>query len=356
MNVNIDFRVSGRFNDLVSKLHEKYPNSEWSGIARIVKKQWYYELVDIKFPEQTNHGTETEMTKEGIDKLIEDVLMTEPDNMEERRCWLHSHHGMWCFWSWTDAAAKAQFDDGNTKFWFSVVTAYDRTSKKIDYKCALNIFKPIKLEIDIPVTVLEYNEVSLIEEIGQARYDSIQSAIAEINVDKDNKINAIILDDDHSDRYIHEVLDILNSEDNEENRLVVEELIKEQTNGIMDNLKDWYEKDAKYKIDMIRESIGSSYVPTKMEELEKNIVKRSWSQTFDIMWNYGKKKDKKKKKGRSQSYDVEDIDEEVEYNKEYGTTKKRWNLAQQQREYWSPKLWCWVYYPEETNEEESIYE
>jgi len=112
--------------------------------------------------------------------------------------------------------------------------------------------------------------------VGKDRYDSVQIAIEEITTDRDQKIGAIVVDDNHSDRYIEEVLDILNAEDNTENRVVVESLIKEQTNEIVDNLKSSYEKDAQYKIDMLLESLGTTYVTTKMTELENNIKKTTF--------------------------------------------------------------------------------
>ena len=350
-NVNIDFRVSGKFNELIKKLHAKYPHTERSGIARIVKRPWYYELIDIKFPEQSNHWAETEMTKEWIDKIIEDVLMTEPDNMEERKCWLHSHHRMGCFWSGTDAAAKAQFDDWNTKFWFSVVTAYKASTDEVDYKCALNIFKPIKLEIDIPVTIWDYTTEDIIAEVGKDRYDSVQIAIEEITTDRDQKIGAIVVDDNHSDRYIEEVLDILNAEDNTENRVVVESLIKEQTNEIVDNLKSSYEKDAQYKIDMLLESLGTTYVTTKMTELENNIKKTTfWAiwDNFDTYWSNYTKKNKKLNKAEKKKQK-----KEMAYWKRFfqdsedDPVTKRWNDVYQEFEYRIPRLWCWASLPEE---------
>ena len=47
--LNITFRISDFCNELVKRLHNKYPNVEWSGIARIEKRRGFYILTDIKF-------------------------------------------------------------------------------------------------------------------------------------------------------------------------------------------------------------------------------------------------------------------------------------------------------------------
>lgn len=56
-------------------------------------------MTDVRFAEQENSVTNTEMTKEGIAKLTEEILAQDPRQIQEFNCWLHSHHSMSCFWS-----------------------------------------------------------------------------------------------------------------------------------------------------------------------------------------------------------------------------------------------------------------
>lgn len=351
--MQVDFRISWRVNKLIEKLHAKHPHTERSGIARVAKREGHYVLTDIKFPEQENSSGNTEMSKEGIDKLIENVIETDIDSMEEWRCRIHSHHTMGCFWSGTDAAAKAWFNDGNTRFWFSVVTAYK--GSVIDYKCALNIFKPINLELDIPVSVEDYSEEDLIADVGEETYNTIHAQVDALSVRSDPT---------RLDTHIQAVLEILNSDDNEENRVAVEELITEQEDAIIDSMRT-----------SLLSKLTGSYFDEKVEELDKNIKKYVYNKK-DFGTQYMTKKERKaynKKYGkptysswgffkweRDEADDDDDLDEEdyssligapmaepsssrgdedSDWKKlEYDPTVKQWKR-------WSPRKGCRVWEP-----------
>ncbi len=52
--LKVSMRISGYVSELIKKLHELYPSEERSGIARVERRDGYYEVTDIRFPKQSN--------------------------------------------------------------------------------------------------------------------------------------------------------------------------------------------------------------------------------------------------------------------------------------------------------------
>ena len=312
-NLKIDFRISWYVNELVKKLHAEYPWTERSAMARIEKKQWYYIMTDVRFAEQENSVTNTEMTKEGIAKLTEEILAQDPRQIQEFNCWLHSHHSMSCFWSWTDDEAKASFNDGNTKFFFSVVTAYKWD--RIDYKCALDIYKPVRIELDIPVSVEARDEEKFYRETIK-EYALMNKAIENLAKKRDEKLMALSVEWVVNENNVNELMSIMNVEDNEENAKIIIDLLDEQNAEAAEALKEAYIKEFE---DNKSETITYFQWDTfekKIRELKDAIKKPSYSYSKGYDWEDHNRrvaeKAKNKKKTKWGFFQEERDDEEDE--------------------------------------------
>ena len=306
INLNTTVLISWFVHSLIERLHKEYPHKEWSGIARIEKKEWYYLVSDIKFPKQSNSWWETEMKE--IDGILEDIVLNNPEQLSERKCWLHSHHNMWCFWSWTDAKAKASFNDWMTTHRWSIVTAYKW--KQVDYKCALNIYKPINIEFDIPVK----NEWFVISDhIDNKEYlKDLKELDAQYEAayEEEDKRNTPTQSD------ILSLIEIFNVEASEENMTTMSELIsddlKTKKDSRLQRLKTTYELSVQELIKKHNLDIFAD----KLKELEDNIETYSipsWNSNNEtdrgnerdlVLWRWVRKPwhNKKKKKNRSNPY------------------------------------------------------
>lgn len=263
----MDFRISGYVDQLVRRLHKEYPWTERSGLARIVKSNWYYTMTDIRFAEQENSTGNTEMTKEGISSLVETLFEEDPKSLSEYCCWIHSHHTMWCFWSGTDHEAKASFaQDGNTKFFFSVVTAY--AGDDIKYKCALDIYKPVRLEFDIPVSVEEYDPKSTI-----AEFELMMKAIENLEKKRDEKLALVEAEWVVNEDNVVEVIGILNVEDCDDNRNMVIDLLQEQNAEWAERLREMYIKEFEDNKDETVAYFQGDCFEKRIKELKDCIIK-----------------------------------------------------------------------------------
>lgn len=265
---------------LVQALHEKYPHEERSGIARIEKKEWYYLLSDIRFPKQSNNASESEMSEWAVMELLEDIFDTAPEQLPERKCWIHSHHTMWCFWSHTDEIAKQGFDDGNIDYRWSIVTAYN--AKGVDYKCALNVFKPIKAEFNVKVTTEEfdYDEYLANNMEHYHYYQSMKDTLLTEKESEENKIKLKYWTQIFSDESIAEMISIFNVEDNEENRKVCIDLLKKWSKSSMEFELESNEKYYDIKLEELQDECGIDIFGAKLKELEDNIEKPKYNYSF----------------------------------------------------------------------------
>lgn len=140
--------ISPFVHELVKRIHDLYPWTEWSGIARLEKKDWHYLMSDIEFWEQVNSTALTTISEDGIAEIMWRIADTKPELLWEYNCRIHSHHSMERFWSGTDNAQKNSFDNWYTSHFFHVVTNYTTVNKeKLPwYTWALTFYKPKKIE------------------------------------------------------------------------------------------------------------------------------------------------------------------------------------------------------------------
>lgn len=157
----VQLYISPFMHELIRSIHKKYPNQEWSGIAKLEPQDGWYTLTDIVFWEQNNSWTLTSITEKWAEEILEKIFKKDKRNMGKRICWLHSHHHMETFWSGTDEEMKQQLDDGNRTHFFHIVT--NCKWDVVWYKWALTIYQPYNIEFDANVTVLEW-EMTYTEE------------------------------------------------------------------------------------------------------------------------------------------------------------------------------------------------
>jgi hypothetical protein len=88
-------------NVLMRKLHTKYADKEWSGIAKLTKNEseGCYILSDIIFGEQNNNGAYTSMTEKGFKDIYDWIVDNDVMDAGSWNCRLHSHNKMSLFWS-----------------------------------------------------------------------------------------------------------------------------------------------------------------------------------------------------------------------------------------------------------------
>lgn len=261
--------ISWYVNELIKKLHQTYPNKERSGIARVQKRDGYYEVTDIRFPKQSNHWAETEMKDWGLDILLEDIFTQHPEQLVEWKCRLHSHHSMWCFWSWTDEATKTKFNDGNMDYRWSIVTAY--SPKWIDYKCALNIFKPVNMEFNIPVTQQEF-DVQRYMTIYWQDINAYNTEFHRLEMQRDQALQAEEQPYEPSQEDIQKMLDIFNVEWTEDDIAVVTKLLKKDWEGNRKFRLECINNIFKDEIDILKDKYQMDYFSDKLKELADNII------------------------------------------------------------------------------------
>lgn len=275
--------ISWYVHELVRKLHSEYTNKERSGIARIEKRDGYYEMTDIRFPKQSNHWAETEMKDWGLDELLEDIFTNTPEQLHEWKCWIHSHHHMWCFWSGTDEKAKRSFNDWATDYRWSVVTAYDKQNNPT-YKCALNVFKPINVEFDIPVWHNEFDLEEYMKAFGQD-YNSYLAEVQMLEQERDKIIQEAELQSEPKDSDIEKMVEIFNVEWTPEDKEVIRWLIisnqKESKKTARRKAEEFFEEH----LEDLKEAYGIDYFSDKLKELEDNIIvppvyRNKWNPTF----------------------------------------------------------------------------
>ena len=257
--------VSGFVGELIYKLHDEYPNTERSWIWRIEKRDWYYEVTDIRFPKQTNSWGNTEIKDGWLDTLLEDIFNNNPEQLGEWKVRVHSHHSMWVFRSWTDAAAKASFNDGNQDFRWSIVTAYK--DDKITYKCALNVFQPTEIEFDVPVKAADFDPTLYFQnpEIYQQEYEKLTAT-------KDAALAEAALPYIPTAEDITKLLSIFNVEDDEENRAscleILEKNNKSKTKGDTKNIIALYNME----VEELKSFFEWDMFWSKLKELKDNII------------------------------------------------------------------------------------
>lgn len=220
--------ISGYVAQLIDRLHEEYPNTEWSWIARIEKREWHYLVTDIRFPKQSNSWGNTEIKDGGLESLLEDIFTNNPEQLPERKVRIHSHHSMWVFRSGTDATAKASFNDWNMDYRWSIVTAYKGNT--ITYKCALNVFKPANIEFDVPVKAEDFNYEDYLSKIIPD-YVTYKKAFDQLTAQRDAAMEEYNQPYVPTEADVSTLIDIFNVEDNEDNRASCLDIFEKNTKG-----------------------------------------------------------------------------------------------------------------------------
>lgn len=250
-------------HELIRRCHKQYKNLEWSGIARLEKRDWYYVMTDIVFGKQENSWTLTTITEEGVNEIGEKIF----DNglpMGEYNCWLHSHHSMAVFWSGTDDAQKQSFDSGGRKHFFHVVTNYRWADCEPWYKGALTFYHPQNIEFEVDVEVGgDYDDcielcgdvkpsIEQMKDSWNTELDSVAEQVEKLEADKieaSNKLRAELeleyknldeqpLESIISEEEYTEMLEVLNllESDPEVIKSIIYAGIDEKKKELLDNL------------------------------------------------------------------------------------------------------------------------
>lgn len=268
--LNIDFRIGSFCSELIRRLHLKYPSTEWSWIARIEKRKWYYIMTDIKFGEQTNTWGNTEISSKWLNDILETVIWENPRSLWEYNCRIHSHHHMGVFWSPTDEAQKRSFNDWNTKFQWSVVTAYN--SNSITYKCALNVFRPINVEFDVSVNVERFDMKKYLED-RQTDFTEFEKTKKGLEDEYNKKREEALKTNPISDDDVKDLIDIFNSDNIDENAEYCKDLLSEtyrnKKNSVLNIINDEY----KAKKEEITNFFCGMEFEVKLTELSNSIIK-----------------------------------------------------------------------------------
>lgn len=122
-------------NEVVYSLRKDHKNMEWSALWRVEEIDGKMVVTDLYIPKQTNQTTHTEFDDPQLEEFW-DYLWDNDRSWEvnQWRLWLHSHHTMPPFWSWTDSKTREQlctetfYNETKKKWWaLSIVVGKDYT-------------------------------------------------------------------------------------------------------------------------------------------------------------------------------------------------------------------------------------
>ena len=85
----------------------------------------------------------TDLNSDSIAKFITDLIL-EGKDPSSLKLWFHSHGNLGVFWSTTDNTTIQGFS--NASYMFSIVV-----NKRFEYKARLDIFKPLRLSVELEV-------------------------------------------------------------------------------------------------------------------------------------------------------------------------------------------------------------
>jgi hypothetical protein len=124
---------------------------EWNAFGEVeeIKQDGftYFLINDLAFPPQTNSGSGTEVSKEDF-ALFGETLAKQKKPANKYKFQVHSHNTMGAFWSGTDTQQMEDFQ--NKTYFLSMVIS---TKGLADWKACINLFSPVRLDIDIPIIV-----------------------------------------------------------------------------------------------------------------------------------------------------------------------------------------------------------
>ena len=158
-----------------------------------------------------------------------------------------------------------------------MVTAYN--DKGPTYKCALNVFKPVNIEFDIPVSSEPFDIQRYMKLFGQD-YDSYLLAIEKITKERDASLQTEHQSFNPTPSDILKMVEIFNVEETPENIQIIEGLLKKEYNKgkeiRQENIHEVYEE----AIDNVKDAYQLDYFSAKLQELEDNIIKPSYSNSW----------------------------------------------------------------------------
>lgn len=281
--------ISYDCHQLIKALHHdtRWKSKEWSCFCRIIKMDWYYKLVDMKFPKQDNRWAHTEITEAGKTAFMEWVLTERPEEWHEWMVWMHSHHGMGTFWSWEDYDTKASFDDWVCNHFFSIVTSHKANKDNLDtfdgigYRWALDVYRPMRLEFDLqfrigPVEESVIGDTNAEFEALIAEYEannSIEWDVAMYEQQKQESIEEIenaTMDDQDKIVAIQELVNVDDDvlEDIQAQHSMTKDTLIQDVEKVYDELieekKKEYEKGLE---DILEEQSKQWFLPEKISEL-----------------------------------------------------------------------------------------
>ena len=191
--------ISYNLNEVIKELHNQWKHKEWSWLLKVKKIKWAYIAYDIFFPKQSNSTAYTTFTWDINEELIPYLqAKNELHAYSDYAVWIHSHHSMNAFWSWTDRDTRKDFASWGCNEFMSVVTSYKKGTHELDgifYNCTLDIFKPIDFEYDCEV-ILWIPDVSQIRTEETEQYKKYKQFLREFKNHKATLIETYCLPED----------------------------------------------------------------------------------------------------------------------------------------------------------------
>jgi len=125
-------------------------SGEISGLGKITLHENGTDFIvnDIFLLEQVSGVGSTNLNPDSVAKFITDLIVA-GENPADVKLWFHSHGNIDVFWSSTDNTTIQGFSDAS--YMLSIVV-----NKRFQHKARLDLFKPIRLTLELEV-ILENN-------------------------------------------------------------------------------------------------------------------------------------------------------------------------------------------------------
>jgi len=138
-----------KFKNILDYLLQK--ELEWSCLAEVDEINqngvMYFVVKDIYFPKQENSSGATEVTGDEWNELAEELHAKKID-LSKCHFSIHSHNSMGAFWSAQDIKQWSDWQTPATTHRVSMVM-----SSKGDWKACFHLYKPVRVDFDIPIIV-----------------------------------------------------------------------------------------------------------------------------------------------------------------------------------------------------------
>jgi len=168
---------------------------------------------------------------------------------------------------------------------WSVVTAYDATS--VNYKCALNVFKPVNMEFDIPVRNEEFDVKTYMQMYGQD-YTQYERAMEKLAKERTEGLTQASIPYEPTAEDIATMITIFNIATTEDNTAVIKSLLIKDSIKAIESRKEDVEEIYEEAVDGVNEAYQLDYFSEKLTELEDSIIKQIYSNTWNGVNLHGK--------------------------------------------------------------------